>query len=320
MDQLYQNRNANFYQQPAVPVLALQNNNVPQLTIEELIPLFADYVIYDLRHSPKTAEKYTDSLRWVLRHLPQVKYPQDLTLVHITELKKRTLMRAKEARVNSLVFALRKFLTYCNDVHKIATIIPREIKAMKLPKRDVEFLKEEEIKQFLSGMDSTTMPGLRMRVLVEFLLSTAMRISEALSVNKDGIDWENKEVVIIGKGNKQRTVFLSDRAIGWLQRYLLMRKDNEPALFVTFGEPKRLKAHDLSKQFKHYAENAGLKKKVTPHILRHTAATTMSHNGADIRNIQLILGHSDIKTTAKYYLGVDKEALRKAHNQYLKYG
>jgi integrase/recombinase XerD len=98
-----------------------------------------------------------------------------------------------------------------------------------------------------------------------------------------------------------------------------MRKDTNPALFVTFGESNRLKAHDLSKQFKHYAEKAGLKKKVTPHILRHTAATTMSHNGADIRNIQLILGHSDIKTTAKYYLGVDKEALRKSHSQFLKY-
>ncbi len=320
MEQLYQNQSVNFYQQSPAPVLGLQNNNnVPQLTIEELIPLFADYVIYDLRHSPKTAEKYTDSLCWVLRHLPQIKYPQDLTLVHITELKKRTLMRAKEARVNSLVFSLRKFLTYCNEVHKIATINPREIKPMKLPKRDVLFLTVPEIEQFLSAMGTTTMPGLRMRTLVEVLLSTAMRISEALSISRDDIDWENKEVVIIGKGNKQRTVFLNDRAIGWLQRYLLMRKDGNPALFVTFGEPNRLQAHDLSKQFKHYAQKVGLKKKVTPHILRHTAATLMSHNGADIRNIQLILGHSDIKTTAKYYLGVDKEALRKSHSQYLKY-
>lgn len=291
----------------------------PPLTFERLIALFNDYVIYDLRFSPKTAEKYTDSLTWVIRHLPHIQFPQNLTLMDITELKKRILMRAKEARANSILFPLRKFLTYCNEVHKLATINPRDIKPMKIPKREVNFLKEEEIKQFISCMDTTTLPGLRMRVLVEFLLSTAARISEALSVSKDGIDWENKEVTIIGKGNKQRTVFLNDRAIGWLQRYLLVRKDNEPALFVTFGQPKRMSPYDLSKQFKHYAEKCGLKKKVTPHVLRHTAATLMSHNGADIRNIQLILGHSDIKTTAKYYLGVDKEALRKAHNLYLKY-
>ena len=321
MNEQYQNTYAYTMPQTPAPVFGMPiQQTAPTLTFEQLIPSFADYVIYDLHHSPNTAKKYTDSLKFVLRDLPWIVYPQDLTLPTITELKKKMQLRgAREARVNSILFGLRKFLTYCNEVYKIATINPREIKPMKLPKREVEFLKEDEIKQFLSGMDSTTMPGLRMRVLVEFLLSTATRISEALSVNKEDIDWENKEVSIIGKGNKQRTIFLNDRAIGWLQRYLLMRKDSDPALFVTFGQPKRLKAHDLSKQFKHYAENAGLKKKVTPHILRHTAATTMSHNGADIRNIQLILGHSDIKTTAKYYLGVDKEALRKAHSQYLKY-
>jgi integrase/recombinase XerD len=146
-----------------------------------------------------------------------------------------------------------------------------------------------------------------------------MRISEALSVDVEDIDWEHKEIIIIGKGNKQRTVFLSDRAISWLQMYLLRRNNDHPALFTTFGKLERLKPYDLSKQFKHYAQSAGLKKKVTPHILRHTAATIMSFNGADIRTIQQILGHSDIKTTAKYYLGVDKEALREAHTKFLRY-
>ncbi len=321
MSQFNQNPDPNFIQQPSAPVLGLPVVNTPQLlTFEQLIPLFGDYVTYDLNHSPKTSKKYVEGLRHILKDLPFIVYPQDLTLPHITELKKKVQLRgAKESRVNSLLFSLRKFLTYCNEVYKLVTINPKEIKVMRLPKREVVFLAPAEIEQFLSAMDTTTLPGLRIRTLVEVLLSTAMRISEALSVSRGDIDWEGKEIVIIGKGNKQRTVFLSDRAIGWLQTYLLRRKDNDPALFVTFGEPKRLSPYDLSKQFKHYAEKAGLKKKVTPHILRHTAATTMSHNGADIRNIQLILGHSDIKTTAKYYLGVDKEALKEAHKKFLKY-
>jgi integrase/recombinase XerD len=311
------NQNNNFLQQPTA-VISDSHNTV--LTLEDLIPLFADYVIYDLRYSPKTAKKYSESLHWILRDLPQVKYPQDLTLPIITELKKRTLLRgAKECRVNSILFPLRKFLTYCNEVYQLTTINPKDIKPMKIPKREVSYLKQEEIEQFIGGMNTATLPGLRMRTLVELLLSTAMRISEALSIDRNDIDWEGKEVTIIGKGNKQRTVFLNERAISWLQMYLLRRKDDNPALFVTFGKPKRLEAYDLSKQFKHYAENAGLKKKVTPHILRHTAATIMSHKGADIRVIQQILGHSDIETTARYYLGTDKASLKEAHAKFLKY-
>lgn len=311
------NQNNTFLQQSAAVISGSHNT---ALTFNDLIPLFADYVIYDLRYSPKTAKKYSESLHWILRDLSQVKYPQDLTLPIITELKKRTLLRgAKECRVNSILFPLRKFLTYCNEVYQLTTINPKDIKPMKIPKREVSYLKQEEIEQFISSMDTTTLTGLRMRTLVEVLLSTAMRISEALSINKDDIDWEGKEVTIIGKGNKQRTVFLNDRALSWLQMYLLRRKDNNSALFVTFGEPKRLSAYDLSKQFKHYAENAGLKKKVTPHILRHTAATIMSHKGADIRVIQQILGHSDIETTARYYLGTDKASLKEAHAKFLRY-
>lgn len=316
MNEQIQNQNNDFLQQSTVVVSDLQNT----LTFDQLIPLFADYVVYDLNYSPKTAKKYTESLRWILRDLPQVVYTQDLTLPAITELKKRILIRgAKECRVNSILFPLRKFLTYCNEVYQLQTINPKDIKPMKIPKREVSYLKKEEVEQFVSGMNTSTLPGLRMRTLVELLLSTAMRISEALSISHEDIDWTGKEVVIIGKGNKQRTVFLNDRAISWLQMYLLRRKDNLPALFVTFGKPKRLEAYDLSKQFKHYAENAGLKKKVTPHILRHTAATLMSHQGADIRIIQQILGHSDIETTARYYLGTDKASLKEAHAKFLRY-
>lgn len=324
MDSNFQNQRNNLRQQPAL-VLGIDHrqhgeSNPSSTTFEKLIPKFSDYVIYDLRYSPKTAQKYMQSLQWILRDLPSLVYVQKLTLADITELKKRILLRgAKECRVNSIIFPLRKFLAYCREIHNLDTINPKDIRPMRVPKREVNYLKKEEIDQFVSRMDINTMPGLRMRTLVEVLLSTAMRISEALSINCEDIDWQGKEVTIIGKGNKQRTVFLNDRAIAWLQMYLLKRKDSNPALFVTFGEPKRLSAYDLSKQFKHYGEKAELKKKVTPHILRHTAATIMSHKGADIRIIQQILGHSDIETTARYYLGTDKSSLKEAHTKFLNY-
>ena len=159
-----------------------------------------------------------------------------------------------------------------------------------------------------------------LQTLVEVLLSTGMRISEALSLSKEDIDWENKEAMIIGKGNKQRRVYFTDEALDWIKIYLLRRNENNPALFVTHsGIPVRLKKYDISKQFKFYSKRAGIQKKLTPHVLRHTMATTMLNNGADIRMIQQILGHSDIKTTAKYYLGVDQKAVKESHNKFLRY-
>ena len=191
--------------------------------------------------------------------------------------------------------------------------------SMKISKRQVHFLRLEEIRQFFDAINVKDMRGLRMRTLWEILLSTGMRISECLSINKEDIEWEQKEIMIVGKGNKQRTVFLNDRAIQWLQAYMIRRTDHNPALFVTFGTNKRLTRYDLSKQFKRYAQKAGLKVKVSPHILRHTMATLILHNGGDIMFIKDILGHSDIQTTAQYYLGTDKQATKDAHAKYLSY-
>ena len=299
-------------------VVMIKSNT--QTTFEALVPKFLDYIQYDLVLSKHTVEKYKDCLKWFHRDMGNLLSPSELSLEHITELKKQTLMRgAGPCRVNGIIFALRKFLIYCNEIQKIITINPKEIKPMKYPKREVLFLTKEEVSEFIKAMDVTTITGLRMRTLAELLLCTGMRISEALSINKEDVNWHDKEVVIIGKGNKQRTVFLNERVVEWLQMYLIRRKDSNPALFVTTGKSERLRTYDLSKQFKHYAQKAGLKKKVTPHILRHTAATTMSFNGCDIRIIQQILGHSDIETTARYYLGVDKRAIKEAHAKYLNY-
>lgn len=317
----------NFKQTPAAGLALAQKVSTDRWVsragsaFEALIRPFADYLEFDLGYRPSTATKYAESLRWVLRDLPWIIRPEDLKPVDIVELKKKMRMRgAGEARVNSVLFPLRKFLTYCNEAHGLVTIEPRDIKAMKIPKRQVVFLSKEEVQKLLSSINGKTVFEARIKALMSVLLASGMRISEALSLNKDDIDWERKEAVIIGKGNKQRTVYFDDDALGWMRAYLLKRDDKNEALFVTFRNiPQRMKPYDLSKQFKHYAQKAGIKKKLTPHILRHTMATIMSINGADIRLIQQILGHSDIETTAKYYLGVDQQAVKDAHAKFLKY-
>ena len=289
-------------------------------TMKELVPKFLDYIVYEQTMALRTARKYKDCLKWTLVHLPHVVFPEQLAVEDITALKKLMIERHSGAsHVNSVVFALRKFLSYCQDELKLETISPKDLRPMKVPKREVEFLRPEEITQLLKFIDTKGIRGLRMRTLIEVLLSTGMRISEALSLNRTDIDWDKKEAVIIGKGNKQRTIYFSHRSLGWIKKYLDRRKDTNIALFVAFGSTRRLTQYDLPKMFKYYTTLAGLKKKVTPHILRHTMATLLLHNGCDITFIKELLGHSEIETTARYYLGTDKQAVKAAHNKFLRF-
>ncbi len=285
-----------------------------------LIPKFIDYLKYEIRNSSQTIVKYEECLYWFIRDLPHLFSPADIQLDDITTLKKKMASRGcSEARINSVIFALRAFLKYCNQDLNITTINPKSFRPMKIPKRQVVFLTKEEVNQLLDNLNINDIRDLRMRALMELLLGTGMRITEALSLNRQDIDVVSKEMMIIGKGNKQRTIFLTDRALEWIQKYLAKRKDTHEALFVTFGTVERLARFDLSKQFRFYANRAGIRKKVTPHVLRHTAATIMLQNGCDIRYIQELLGHADIQTTAQYYLGTDKSALKEAHAKFLQF-
>jgi integrase/recombinase XerD len=160
---------------------------------------------------------------------------------------------------------------------------------------------------------------LRDRALVQVLYTSGMRISEALSLKRSSIDWETREALIIGKGNKQRRVYFSEKAISWLQTYLMYRYDRDQALFVTGGDtPRPIRAEGTWRRFRRYAKLAGLGRHVYPHMFRHTMATTLLANGCPIGHIRALLGHEHLATTCRYYLGIisDKEAKR-AHEQFL---
>ena len=160
-----------------------------------------------------------------------------------------------------------------------------------------------------------------MRALVELLLSTGLRISEAISLTRDPFDAGRTEIEVIGKGKKPREVFLNSRTCYWIREYINKRTDDHPALFITTGFPPRvLKRDDVSRVFKYIKRRAHLHKTFTPRILRHTFCTNLLFNGADITHIRDLAGHQDIQTTARYYLGKNPNVLRDVVAKHLNYG
>jgi len=224
------------------------------------------------------------------------------------------------ARQYSLLMTLKLFLKFCRTVLEVDCLDPAVIKLPRRKNPKVEYLTNAEIQAIRENIDTFRILGVRLRALFETLLATGMRISEAVSLDRSSIDPATKEATIIGKGAKVRTVFFNDEALKWIARYLSMRRDNSPALFVTYGEnPGRLRRGDVPRFFKAVGKLAGLEKPVTPHLLRHTFCTNLRNNGADISLIKDLAGHQDIQTTARYYLSADKQILRDAVRKYLDY-
>jgi integrase/recombinase XerD len=140
-----------------------------------------------------------------------------------------------------------------------------------------------------------------------------------MSLNKKNIDWDKKEAKIVGKGNKERRIFFTQRSLDWLRKYLERRSDTHEAVFVTKLPANRLNRDDIWRFFGRHRRLARIEKKLTPHILRHTVATNLVFNGCPIVHVKEILGHERLDTTCKYYLGVDKEKAKKAHKEFLNF-
>jgi integrase/recombinase XerD len=291
--------------------------------------LATDFLLYapvEYGFSKESVEKYAECLKQVWLFWGDRP---------ILEFSKTDLLRLKSywlskslgaSRQMSLLLALRRFLFFCQDEKNLPLKLdPKEITPPPRPRREVVFLTLEEIETFISTIPLTTykggvhQAGLRLRTLVEALLGSAMRISELLSLNRDSIDFDEREARIIGKGNKQRTVFFTVRSIEWIKRYLESRSDDCEALFVCQNGRLRLNRTDLWRYFDRHKKLAGLKKKVTPHILRHTAATRLLFNGCPVGHIKMILGHERLETTCRYYLGLDHRETKNAHQKYLNY-
>ena len=227
----------------------------------------------------------------------------------------------KRRTQNYYLIAIRAFLKFLRK-RGMESISPERIELAKLPERSLDLITDAELGRLLKATEGTDQRHLRDKAMLELLFSTGLRVSELCALNSD-IDLSRDEVSVRGKGDKVRVVFLSPSAKEAVARYLKGRKDMEEALFVnilTVGKnskkaPTRLTPRSVERMIKTYAAKAGITKKVTPHVLRHSFATDLLSNGADLRSVQALLGHASINTT-QIYTHVTDAHLREVHKKF----
>jgi site-specific recombinase XerD len=288
---------------------------------------FLEHLEVTKNSSPKTLENYTHYLKRFQEFLHKDPKPSELTLDQIHEyrlyLNRIINDQGKGLGIktqNYHVIALRAFLKYLtrNDIPCLA---PEKIELSKIPERTVEVLSREEIERIFAVIGKAKM-GRRDTAIIETLYSTGLRVSELTSLNINQVDLKRGEFMVRGKGDKPRVVFLSVRAIEAIEKYLALRDDNFKPLFINRlksdileEEKRRLSNVSVQSIVRKYALKAGIIKKVTPHTLRHSYATELLNNGADIRSVQEMLGHSSI-TTTQIYTHVSNKKLKEIHQKF----
>lgn len=224
---------------------------------------------------------------------------------------------------NYHLIALRGFLRFCAK-RNIEALPADKIELARVVRKQVTFLNEDELARLFAQPDTTKLTGLRDRAILELLFSSGLRVSELVGLDRDHINLKRREFMVRGKGQKDRPIFISEDAAKWLQLYLDKRTDNTRPLFARYSGRKtidrsgnfhRLTARSVQRLVSHYALLAGITKHVSPHTLRHSFATDLLMNGADLRSVQAMLGHSNISTT-QIYTHVTDPHLRKIHEQF----
>ncbi len=221
----------------------------------------------------------------------------------------------KKRTQNYYLIALRVFLKYLAR-RSITSLPPERIELAKVPERTIDLISIEELERLLKAPEGGELKSLRDRAILELLFSTGLRVSELTSLNRD-IDLSKDEMSIRGKGEKVRVVFLSGSAKEAIRSYLKKRNDMDEALFVNLSdnESPRLTPRSIERMIERYAIEAGIGKKVTPHVMRHVFATDLLQNGADIRSVQMLLGHANINTT-QIYTHITDRHLKEVHRNF----
>jgi site-specific recombinase XerD len=276
--------------------------------LQNLINEFLEYLEIEKGRSQLTIRNYDFYLKNFL-NWAKIKQPEEINLNLI---KKFRLYLARKklspSTQNYYLIALRSFLKYLAK-KDIKTLAPEKIELAKTSERQISFLEGEDLETFLNAplkVDQPEILKLRDKAILELLFSTGLRISELINLKKEDINLEKDEFSVKGKGGRWRTVFLSNQAKYWLKKYLEKRNDLSPFLFIRHDKAVKsenlnpLTARSVQRMVKKYAKIAGLTKKITPHTLRHSFATDLLINGADLRAIQELLGHKNITTTQIY--------------------
>jgi len=306
--------------------------------VTHLIPQFLEYLELEKNASPLTIRNYgiylTRFAKWI-----ETKYSTDISVekIDIKLIREYRLylsrfidekgLPLKRSTQAYYIIALRSFLKYLirNDYPVMA---PEKIELPKKEAHTLKFLSTEQVENLLNRPSIGEEKGLRDKSILEVLFSTGLRVSELISLNRDQINFETREFGIIGKGRRPRVVFLSQRAAMWLQRYLDQREDNWRPVFIRYsrgkqeeqdGELMRLTQRSIQRIVKKYVKRAKLPVDATTHTLRHSFATDLLQNGADIRSVQELLGHKNIATT-QIYTHVTDAHLKEIHDKFHGHG
>lgn len=297
--------------------------------VQALLTDFLEYLEIEQNRSQKTIANYDHYLRRLTDYAGDIKV-EDITpeLVRkwrlwLNRLGTNTSDELGKTTQNYHLIALRSFLKYCAK-RDIPAMSADKIELARIKRKQVTFLSDDEVKRLLEQPDTSNIGGLRDRAILELLYSSGLRVSELVGLNKDHINLKRMEFMVRGKGQKDRPIFISPEAAYWVSKYVAARQDNSPALFARVGGQKkadtsgdflRLTARSVQRIVSHYALLAGITKKISPHSLRHSFATDLLMNGADLRSVQAMLGHSNIATT-QIYTHVTDPHLKKVHEQF----
>lgn len=301
--------------------------------LPDLVENYLEYLEVEKNASKLTIRDYRHYLELFAAWFAETQKEKSITDLNLDIIRKyrvyltnhvdtqgRTL---KKVTQNYYVIALRSFLRFCIK-HDINTLEPSKIDLPKTESRSLKFLEREQVDRLVTSADTSTEEGMRDRAIMELLFSTGLRVSELAKLNHEQINFERREFGVIGKGGKGRIVFISDRAADWVQRYLEMRTDGYKPLFIRYsgrqnpedgGEKMRLTVRSIERIIKKYVKLAKLPVDATVHTMRHSFATDLLTNGADIRSVQEMLGHKNIATT-QIYTHITNKQLRDVHKNF----
>ena len=297
--------------------------------ISELLLDYIEHLEVEGGRSAHTAENYTLYLERFVEFTNDIEVNKITT--EIVRKYRLWLNRFKNDHDDELaiitqsyhLIALRGFLNYLSK-RDILSLSPEKIDLPKTARKQVTFLHYDEVERLLEQIDTNSEVGLRDKAIIELLFSSGLRVSELVNLNRDHINLKRHEFMVRGKGQKDRPVFISENASIQIKNYLDERNDSLPPLFISYsnnniesnnGDYRRLTARSIQRIISRYSRLAGITKHVSPHTLRHSFATDLLMNGADIRSVQVMLGHSSISTT-QVYTHVTDEHLREVHERF----
>lgn len=292
------------------------------MDLHELKRQFLEHLEIERGRSLKTIENYDHYLSRFFEY-SKVTSPSGLTENMVREYRlwlnrqpatpntrRSNNQTLKKKTQNYYLIALRAFLKFLRK-RGIESLSPERIELAKVGDRSLDLISTDELNRLMKAPGTNNLQALRDRALIELLFSTGLRVSELCSIDRD-LDLSADSFSIRGKGDKVRVVFLSPEAKEALKTYLSKRDDIDEAMFIQLGKAAkyakslRLTPRSVERIIKRYATKAGITRKVTPHVIRHSFATDLLENGADLRSVQALLGHANIATTQVYTHVTDK--------------